>query len=84
MRLPWAPAPFIPDEKPWQDGRPWRSFFIGLAVVGGATGLTYATLLGLDGHGDQLRLYLAPQDAVVQLHGVLLPTLLLPPGTQVA
>jgi hypothetical protein len=64
--LPWAPAPFIPDEKPfYEDGRPWRAFFIGLAVVGGATALTFRAMLGLDGHADQLRLYLEPDQAVV-------------------
>ena len=65
MRLPWAPAPFIPDEKPFEDGRPWRAFVIGVAVLGGATALTYRALLGLDGFGDQLRLYLEPEQAVV-------------------
>jgi hypothetical protein len=65
VRLPWAPAPFIPDEKPFEDGRPWRAFLIGLAVVGGATALTFRAMLGLDGHRDQLRLYLEPDQAVV-------------------
>ncbi|MDB5099425.1 MAG: hypothetical protein JWM80_3846 [Cyanobacteria bacterium RYN_339] len=79
MRLPWAPAPFIPDEQPWQDGRPWRAFFIGLAVLGGATALTFRAMLGLDGHGDQLRLYLEPEQAVV-VSAVVVATAVRPPS----
>lgn len=61
MKTPWSPAPFIPDESPWEERGPWVFLATALAVCVVAAGLTVATVLQLDGEGDQLRLRWDPK-----------------------